>query len=242
MGVIFTDGIYKEEAAPHIFAPEVTVKGVFDTMLVLNGTVQDARAHFERLIRDVDSVLGYPQSVLPNFAELSQIWGALLESNGLEKDYARLRTLIIQGDNPSVIISAEPTQNPDGLPPIKCAIIRDFPRHAGSKFENAKNTDYTRAFAAREAAKRKGADEAILTNSKGTIACGAVANIFIEENGVLITPPLSDGVMAGITRAKLIADKGACEESINEPRLRSADAVYLTNSLIGMRTVIKIIT
>ncbi len=237
MAVIFKDGFYKEEAAPQIFAPEVTVKGVFDTMLALNGAVQDARAHFERLIRDVDSVLGYPQTALPNFGELSQIWSALLESNGLETDCARLRTLVIQSDNPSVVISAEATQNPDSLPPVKCALIRDYPRQADSKFENTKHTDYTRAFAAREAAKRKGAEEAILTNSNGTIACGAVANIFIEENGVFITPPLSDGVMAGITRAKLITERSAREESINEPRLRSADAVYLTNSLIGVRRV-----
>ena len=237
MGVIFTDGIYKEEEAPVIFAPEMRIKGVFDTMLALNGVIQDARDHFERLIRDVDSVLGFPQAALPGFAELSQIWPALLECNGLQTGAARVRTLVTQGERPSLVISAEPTQNPDGLSPVKCALIRDFPRQARSKFENAKHTDYSRAFAAREAAKRKGAEEAILTNTDGMIACGAVANIFIEENGLLITPPLSDGVLAGITRAKLIAEKNAREESINEPRLRSADAIYLTNSLIGMRKV-----
>jgi branched-subunit amino acid aminotransferase/4-amino-4-deoxychorismate lyase len=83
------------------------------------------------------------------------------------------------------------------------------------------------------------ADEAILTNTNGDIACAATSNVFIVEKGRWITPPLSDGVLAGITRANILAEKlAALEESISPERLRAADEVYLCNSFTGLRKVL----
>ena len=181
MRLIFTYVIYKEEEDPFIFASEMHIKGVFDTMLAVDGTPADAMLHFERLIIDVDSVLSFPQAALPSFAELQEIWAALIEANGLNIGAARVRTLVKKIDNvhPSIIINAESTQDPENLLPIRCAIIRDFPRSANSKFENSKHTDYTRAFRARERAGAQGADDAILINTNGMIACGTFADIFM---------------------------------------------------------------
>ena len=109
-------------------------------------------------------------------------------------------------------------------------------RVAGDPLENSKRLDYTRNFAARALAQAIGADDAIMTNSDGNIACGATANLFIEEDGVLITPPLFDGVLAGITRGKMIAS-GAREEHITKKRLITADKAFLTNSIFGMREI-----
>ena len=67
-------------------------------------------------------------------------------------------------------------------------------------------------------------------------ACRALRRVvFIEEDGVLITPPLSEGVMAGITRLKIIEKFSAKEEPISEKRLRAASRVFLTNSFWGFR-------
>lgn len=127
------------------------------------------------------------------------------------------------------------------MPSVKAAVITDFPRIARAKIENCKRLDYTRSFAARREAQKRGADEAILTNTDGNIACAATSNLFIVENGVWTTPPLSDGVLAGITRATLIGEKQAREESISIPRLMNADEVYICNAMAGLRKVLKIL-
>jgi branched-subunit amino acid aminotransferase/4-amino-4-deoxychorismate lyase len=171
----------------------------------------------------------------------------LLAKNKLTHGNARIRTTVTGGisdrplglgEIPTIVIAAAASGAAGNLPPLTCAVISSHPRVAGDVLENCKRSDYTRSFAARRKAQELGAEEAILTNTKGDIACGATSNIFIEEKGVLVTPPLSEGVLAGITRAKVIKIRGAREEPISERRLRDADAVYLTNSFFGMRTAV----
>jgi len=49
-----------------------------------------------------------------------------------------------------------------------------------------------------------GFDEAIVLNQDGHVSEGSAENLFIVRNGVLITPPLSDNILEGITRAAII--------------------------------------
>lgn len=249
MSVIWKDGQFLDGLKPRIHVDDSGFSnglGVFDTMLAAGGVLQDAEEHFERLMRDADIVLGINRTWLPVFKTLSEAWIPLLAENNLTRGHARVKTIVTGGIAdaplsvsaiPSVIITAAACPDPASLSPVTAAIIQDFPRIAGSKLENCKRMDYTRSFAARRAAQKKGADEAILTNTAGNIACAATSNIFIVENGVWTTPPLSDGVLAGITRANIIGNKRAREESITIPRLEAADEIYLTNSITGVRKV-----
>ena len=211
--------------------------GVLDTLLVKGGVALDRELHFTRLRHDCKTVLRVP---CPEFED--QVDAALKNSSGTE----RLRIVITGGvvdkpltmpTTPQVIISLTPVTIQTTA--VRCKIISAYPRIAGMALENCKRTDYTRAFAARQDALSAGYDDAILTNTNGNIACATTSNIFIEENGVLMTPPLAEGVLAGITRSKLISS-GAREEIISIERLLKADAVYLTNSITGQRPVHKV--
>src|SRR5690606_18534914 len=82
---------------------------------------------------------------------------------------------------PSVVVTVAKAQDPAAAKPVTCAIVRDFPRVAGDVLENCKRLDYSRNFAARRAAIALGAEEAIMTNTEGHIACAATSNIFIRE-------------------------------------------------------------
>ena len=108
-----------------------------------------------------------------------------------------------------------------------------------------KSLNYLNNILARIEANRAGADEALMLNLDGFVSEGSVDNIFIASDGVLRTPPLGDGLLAGITRAVVIEAAGAagiaCEEvSLRPADLFAADECFLTGTgaeLIPVRQI-----
>jgi len=247
MAIIYINDDYKDDENPLISLYDsglTTGIGVFDSMLVKDSTLQQDQDHYDRLMHDADTVIGTKPSL--RFDGFEKIIHELLEKNNLTDGFVRVRSTITGGvvnaplakaKTPTIYISAATTTLPDTTKPLECAVISDFPRIAGCKLENCKRLDYSRSYASRRKAESLGASEAILGNTDGNIACGATSNIFIEENQKLITPPLSDGVLAGVTRKNIIKEKEVTEESISLDRLQSADKIYLTNSFFGMREI-----
>ncbi len=91
------------------------------------------------------------------------------------------------------------------------------------------------ALATREAY-AKGAFEAILLNTRGEVAEGAGSNVFIVKGGRLLTPPLSCGLLAGITRELVLEIALAIgvpfEESVlSADDLKGADELFITSTL-----------
>ena len=76
-------------------------------------------------------------------------------------------------------------------------IVSAIARNAASPVSRLKTIGYLdNILAAREAAER-GADDALLLNGDGKVACSTIANMFVVSGGKLSTPPVDDGVMAG---------------------------------------------
>src|SRR3972149_6714496 len=65
-------------------------------------------------------------------------------------------------------------------------------------------SNYPNAAPARVEALNEGYDEAIMLNNQGKIAEGSAENIFVLKNDQIITPPLTAGVLEGITRDSVI--------------------------------------
>ncbi|WP_158794591.1 aminodeoxychorismate synthase component I [Granulicella sp. L60] len=94
---------------------------------------------------------------------------------------------------------------------------------------------YDREYAAARAANF---DEVLFTNERGELTEGAISNLFIERAGKLFTPPLICGVLPGIFRRHLIETNPNTEENIlTTADLQTADAIFLCNSLRGLRRV-----
>ncbi|MBN9589303.1 MAG: aminodeoxychorismate synthase, component I [Alphaproteobacteria bacterium 64-11] len=81
-------------------------------------------------------------------------------------------------------------------------------------------------------AENPGVDETVFCNERGEVCEGARSNIFIERDGVLLTPPLSCGLLAGVLRAELIAE-GRAREAVLMPDDLKGD-VWFGNSLRGL--------
>jgi para-aminobenzoate synthetase/4-amino-4-deoxychorismate lyase len=85
-------------------------------------------------------------------------------------------------------------------------------------------------------ARAAGFDEVIFMNEGEEITVGAISNIFIQRDGKLLTPPLSSGVLPGIYRRHVLeTNVNAEEKKLQIEDLKSADAVFLCNSLREMR-------
>lgn len=81
-----------------------------------------------------------------------------------------------------------------------------------------------------------GLDEVLFLNECNQITEGAITNIFIEKDGRLLTPPLSCGLLPGVYRQFLLdTDPRAEERILTIEDLHSAEAVYLCNSVRGLR-------
>ena len=79
-----------------------------------------------------------------------------------------------------------------------------------------------------------GAEEVIYLNERGELAEGSRTTIFLERNGRLETPTLSSGLLPGTLRTELIAQGRAVEAVLTLEDLKSADAIFLGNSVRGL--------
>ncbi|MBT2690625.1 branched-chain amino acid transaminase [Bacillus sp. ISL-47] len=91
-----------------------------------------------------------------------------------------------------------------------------------------------------------GFDEAIFLTDKGHVSEGPGENIFIIKNNKLITPPISDNILAGITRdtvikiATNILKIPVYEQSLSRSEIYSSDEVFFTGTAIGIKPIITI--
>ena len=79
-------------------------------------------------------------------------------------------------------------------------------------------------------------DEAVMFNTRGRPASAAAANLVFRIDGEIVTPPLSEGILAGTTRTRLLAAlPEIVERRLTRAEAKTADALVLTNALRGLR-------
>ncbi len=82
-----------------------------------------------------------------------------------------------------------------------------------------------------------GCDEVLFVNERGELTEGSYTSLFVERNGILLTPPLSCGLLDGTLRRELLENgEGRVEECLLFPAdLKTADAIWLANSVRGLQ-------
>lgn len=106
-------------------------------------------------------------------------------------------------------------------------------------------SNYSNAALARVEALNEGYDEAIMLNNQGKIAEGSAENIFILKDDQIITPPLTAGVLEGITRdsvIQIIEFNGGevIEADLDREDLYVADEVFMTGTAAEVKSVTEI--
>ena len=113
-------------------------------------------------------------------------------------------------------------------------------RIAGPKLESAdaflrhKTTRRDAYEAARAEFTPEDADEVLLLNERGEVCEGTITNLFVErEDGMLLTPALSSGLLPGVLRAELIRE-GKARAEVLKPASLSGRKLFVGNSLRGL--------
>ncbi len=131
---------------------------------------------------------------------------------------------------PTIVVTShrfqdDPRLTREGVRAVTLPMAREMPE--------VKAVSYLVAVAARQMAAARGVDEALLTSPDGMLLEAASANLAVVRNGVLVTPPVESGVLAGVTRKVMIevagrAGLGVDERPVHRGELAAADEAVLT--------------
>lgn len=214
--------------------------GTFETLRLYDGVAFEAERHEERL-REAAGRLGL---TVPDGLSVPAAMRELAERNGVRD--ARGRVLVTGGE-----------ENPDGgLPrPRWFAELGPLPGRTDADYEagvrviilgevlggsepmrGMKTLAYLPNHLGRMAARRAGADEAILSGPDGELLEGTSSNLFLVERGTLVTAPIDGRVLDGVTRRTVLEEAVQLSIPVRERVIRADDLAgaseaFITSSL-----------
>ncbi|MFN3236137.1 MAG: branched-chain-amino-acid transaminase [Pseudomonadales bacterium] len=228
--------------------------GVFEGLRFYNGEVFREHEHLLRLEASAKAIgLTLPM----DFTHMSRAMAETITASGQSDGYIRL--LVTRGVGP-LGIDASSCGSPKtiiiidqlALVPrenvqtgIKVIIAKTRRISANQLDPRIKSLNYLNNIQARREATAAGAEEAIMLNSQDRVAEGSADNVFIVQNGKLITPLCSEGALEGITRQVILELAATCnieaiETTVTKEQLITADECFLTGTgaeLIPVRQI-----
>jgi len=219
--------------------------GVFETLRAYSGKIFRIDDHIKRLFCSANAIC-LKTPFTGNYIKES-LYQTLM-GNNLKDAYLRLTITRGISDpgldtegclNPTMtIISREFSGYPEDLyrHGIKAAVVSTRRIPASALNPEIKSLNFLNNIMARMEAKHANASEAIMLSTEGYVAEGTVSNIFIVKDGVVKTPPLSVGILNGVTRSLVIglAQKNnipLTEQQFQPEELYAADECFVTSTL-----------
>lgn len=212
--------------------------GVFEAVKIVDNQPFALTRHLRRLARSA-SGLGLPE---PDQALLRKAIDETLAGDRIE--LGRLRITFTAGISPlgsnrgsgeptlAVVASATPP-----WPKSTAAVTVPWPRNERGALAGLKTTSYAENVVALAYAAERNATEAIFPNTVGNLCEGTGTNVFCVFGGVVATPPLSAGCLAGITRELIIEWYDVHERDISMDELATADEVFLASTTRDVQPV-----
>ncbi|HET6548539.1 MAG TPA: aminotransferase class IV [Solirubrobacter sp.] len=197
--------------------------GAFEATRLYAGRPFALEDHYARLRR---SCAGVRLDV--DFDALRAEVAALVERTGTID--AVLRIVVTRGGRRIALV--EP------LPKRAAAARVMTVRYAPSRvLDGLKTLSYAGNMLASRLAKEAGYDEALLVSPHRRVLEGPTSSFFWVRDGELLTPPLSDRILASITRARVVAAMGAVEEPCALEDLQAAEEAFLASSVREVQPV-----
>jgi branched-chain amino acid aminotransferase len=138
---------------------------------------------------------------------------------------------------PTMVAALTSGHVPDRTVGVK---VVPWPRNERGALAGLKTTSYGENAMALAAARAAGAGEAIFATTVGNLCEGTGSNVFIVVDGVILTPPLADGLLAGITRAIVMEQNAVQERSVPVAALADADEAFLTSTARDVQAIVQV--
>ncbi len=234
--IIFLDGQYlpREQALVSVYDHGILYgDGIFEGIRCYDGNIFRLREHLVRLW-DSAKVIGL--SIPMTMEEMEAAHVETMRRNGIRDAY--IRTVVTRGvgdlgidprkcSRPTTYIIAGrialfPPEDYELGIPIITAATRRVPMDAFNP--RVKSLNYLNNVLAKMEATNAGVRDAMMLNAQGFIVECTAANVFLVRDGVLSTPPISVGALAGITRGAVIGLARAAGIEVREQLLAQYDA------------------
>jgi branched-chain amino acid aminotransferase len=225
-----------EEAAVSIRDHGLVVgDGAFETIVVHEGHAFAVTRHLERLARTAHG-MGLPA---PDQATLARAIEEVVAASGYTM--AKLRVTYTCGDaelgsgrppapTPRAIVAIQAIE----LEPETTALaVAPWPRNERGVLAGLKTTSYAENVIALAWAQAQGASEVVFGNTVGNLCECSGSNIFLVEEERVITPPLSAGCLAGVTRDLVLAGVEVEERDVPLDHVfaNSVTEIFITSTL-----------
>lgn len=239
MAQVWCDGAFLDESDAKLSISDrgfTLADGIFETLLAIGQTPLWLPDHLRRLRGSAD-FMGL--HVAHDDHSIAAALTELLRVSGFTKSAARItltrgptakRGLWVSDnpDHPTLLMTCASAATPA---PQRVVICRTTRRNEQSPLSQIKSLNYGDNILARREAIAKGAGDALMLNTQEHIACATVGNVFFLLDGKWLTPKLSDGILPGLARSRLIGALGAAELSLSENVVLKAEAAFISNSL-----------
>lgn len=196
---------------------------LIETMRLENGIYPLLVLHLERLEASAGA-LGF-------FCDAGAIADALAAQAAAHGEGVfRVRLTLAHGGRFLVAVASLPENNPSWK-----VVLSDEVLDADDYLLRHKTTARSRYD--RALARLAGSPEvfdAIFFNTRGEVCEGARSTVFVERDGVLLTPPLACGLLPGVKRRQLLESGRAIERVLTRDDLLSASKLYVANALRGL--------
>lgn len=212
--------------------------GVFEALKVTAAGPFATRRHLLRMDRSA-AAMGLPA---PDHALIRTAIDAVLD--GASLTLGKIRITYTGGRGPlgsqaaygpqTLVVAAEATEAPA---PTDAIVTAPWTRNENGALTGVKSTSYGENVRALAYATAQGAGESVFANTVGNLCEGTGTNVFCVIDGHLVTPPLSAGALAGITRELLLEWCEVDERNLTMAQAYAADEVFLSSSLRDVQAV-----
>jgi branched-chain amino acid aminotransferase len=202
----------------------------FETLQIVDRVPFAMTRHIRRLHTTLAALAVTPPGEQLLRSALSEVAAANELSTG------RIRLTVTAGLGPlgsgephgptMVVAAAEPIVKQSS----NAAVTVGWTRNERGALAGLKTTSYAENVRALRLAHESGASEALFANTRGELCEGTGTNVFVVVDGEILTPPLSSGCLAGVTRELLLEIVDITETDLGFDVLATADEVFLTSS------------